>query len=75
MKSSFGVDNFLDSFETESDAINYCQHLSVMLIRGGYRFTKWLSSSRIVLLKIDAGERTRTILDLDFDALPTEKTI
>ena len=75
VQSSFYVDNFLKSFEGEREAITNCQQLSEMLKRGGFRLTKWLSSSRTLMSEIDCKERLDPTLDLEFDPLPTEKTL
>ena len=47
--TSFYVDNYLESFETEEEAVNQAKGLREMLALGGFNFTKWMSTSRTIL--------------------------
>ena len=75
MKTSFYVDNYLDSVGDVDLAISRSQRLSQMLLKGGFHLTKWLSSSRAVMSAINVEERIKLNLELDFDPLPIEKTL
>ena len=75
VKSSFYVDNYLDSVNSEEEAIERCQRLSQLLALGGFRLTKWLSSNCRVLSSVDSKERMIPKIDLNLDDLPTEKTL
>ena len=50
---SFYVDNWLDSFLTEEDAIRCWQRLTELLKRGGFVLTQWVSNSRAVMASFD----------------------
>ena len=57
--SNFYVDNYLDSFATETLATTSSKQLIDLLHLGGFRLNPWSSSSRKVLAKIpvpDANE-------------------
>ena len=73
--SSFYVDNYLDSVNSEEEAVNRCKALSTLLSRGGFCLTKWLSSNRSVLASVASDERMVPTLDLDLDDLPVKKTL
>ena len=47
--TSFYVDNYLESFETEEEAINQAKGLREMLALGGFNLTKWMSTSGTIL--------------------------
>ena len=73
--TNFYVDNYLDSVDTEEEAINRTKQLTDLLLLGGFRLTKWLSSSRAVLSSLDTEELMTPNLDLDLDNLPVERTL
>jgi hypothetical protein len=73
--NNFYVDNFLDSVDSEEEAIQRQKNLTALLKLGGFNLTKWLSSSRTVLSKISPESRSKPQLDITFDELPTEKTL
>ena len=72
---NFYVDNFLGSTNTEEEAISVAQQLTQMLRLGGFRLTKWVSSSRAVMASIPEQERAEPTLDLSKDQLPIERTL
>ena len=60
IKRNFYVDDCLKSLPSDKDAIAHVNELCSLLQRGGFRLTKWISSSREVLESIPvAGARTR----------------
>ncbi|XP_045023763.1 uncharacterized protein LOC123468196 [Daphnia magna] len=68
------VDNYLDSTETEGEAIARLRDVSALLKCGGFNMVQWLSSSRSVLAAVDHSDLSRS-LDLDADKLPIERTL
>ena len=50
------------------------RELTQLLARGGFRLTKWSSSSRNVLSKIPQQELAASV-DLDLDELPIERSL
>lgn len=75
IKTNFYVDNYLDSVETEDEAIERSPRLIELLQRDGFHLTKRLSSSRMVLASFDPSELADPTLDLSHDLLPTERTL
>ena len=75
VQENFYVDNYLDSFDNENDACTVARDISKLLDRGGFRLTKWLSTSRRLLEDLPLDRRASPGLDLKRDALPTEKTL
>ncbi len=75
VKKNFYVDNYLDSFDDEEDAIREVRRLTEMLRRKGFRLNQWNSSSRKVLNSIPPTERTHSKLNIDLDRLPIERTL
>jgi hypothetical protein len=73
--SNFYVDNLLDSFDTEEEAINFAQRIRSLLKRGGFHLNQWLSSSRAVLATLPSEDRSQPMLNLDLDKLPAERTL
>jgi hypothetical protein len=71
----FYVDNYLDSFESEPDAVEVPGRVTELLRRGGFRLNQWISSSRIALAAIPTSERADPLLDIDSDELPSERTL
>ena len=73
MTSSFYVDNYLDSVNSEAEPLKRCKGLSSLLSYGGFRLKKWLFSNRTVLASVASNVRMVPTLDLDLDDLPVEK--
>jgi hypothetical protein len=68
------VDNYLDSTETEEEAIARLRDVSALLKLGGFNMVQWLSSSRSVLATVNHSDLSRS-LDLDAEKLPIERTL
>ncbi|XP_059352987.1 uncharacterized protein LOC130690708 [Daphnia carinata] len=75
VKTSFYVDNYLDSFESEDEAIKRARQLKELLQLGGFNLTKWSSSSRKVLTAIKPLGLANPKLDLDLDKLPMDRAL
>lgn len=73
--TDFYVDNFLASFDDDSEVAGVSCELLQLLKRGGFELAQFLSSSRDVLSSIPASARAAPELDLDLDGLPTERTL
>ena len=64
------MDDLLKSVPDDDDAIQLASELMVLLRRGGFSLTKWISSSKNVLATIPASERADPTLNLSIDKLP-----
>ena len=73
--SNFYVDNLLDSFDNEDEAILFAHRIRKLLKLGGFHLNQWLSSSRVVLSALPPEDRSQPTLNLDFDKLPAERTL
>ena len=73
--TNFYVDNYLDSFYTEAEAIQAVEDSTALLKKGGFHLNQWLSSSREVLALVPESDRNQPRLNLDLDDLPTERTL
>nr|XP_054770423.1 uncharacterized protein LOC129278240 [Lytechinus pictus] len=74
---NFYVDDCLVSCKTESDAIDLVAKLMLLLNKGGFQLTKWVSSSPDVIESVPVEDRAKNIvgLDLNRDALPVERAL
>ena len=70
VEKDFYVDGRLKSVTDDDDAIQLASELMVLLRRGGFRSTKWISSSKKVLATIPAAERADPTLNLSINKLP-----
>ena len=43
------MDDFLDSFSSQREAINTCKEISEILKKGGFHLTKFVSNDREIL--------------------------
>ena len=67
------VDNFLDSFECEEEAITTSKRLIELLTRGALRLNQCLSSSRTVFRPLPSSEWSSPEYDIDLE--PVERTL
>ena len=74
VRSRFYVDNYLDSFDSVDEAVDCCRAMSSMLIKGGFRLTKWTSSSDLVLNRLKQGQ-CGEYHDFDIDHQSCTKTL
>jgi hypothetical protein len=72
--NNIDVDNYLDSAETEEEAIIQRREVTDLLKLGGFNMVQWMSSSRPVLASVEQSDRARA-LDLNADPLPIERTL
>ncbi len=77
IRNNFYVDDCLKSVQNEKSAVNLVHGLRTTCATGGFKLTKWVSSSRSVLATIPEEDRTQDIktLDLEKDKLPMERAL
>lgn len=75
VQRNFYVDDLLKSLPNELIAIRLANELIELLRRGGFRLTKFISSSKRVLAAIPTSERADPLLNLDLDKLPVERAL
>ncbi|XP_046643169.1 uncharacterized protein LOC124328443 [Daphnia pulicaria] len=69
----FYVDNWLTSFPTADEALQYAKKVTSVLRRGGFELAQWGSSSSTVLMSLP-GQPVSSI-DLALQGLPVERTL
>lgn len=74
---NFYVDDCLKSVSSEEEAVLLCRNLKAICLKGGFRLTKWISNSRVVLAAIPEKEMAKELKDLDLDqhSLPIERAL
>ena len=75
VERNFYVDDCLKSVESEQDAIHLAGELSQLLMKGGFRLTKWLSNSRKTIESIPESDRAASVKGLDFDHTLVERAL
>lgn len=75
VSKNFYMDDFLKSVNDVATASMLQEEMTSLLARGGFRLTKWSSSSREVLSRIPSHELACPTLNLDLDNLPMERTL
>ena len=72
---NFYVDDCLKSVPTTDKAARLSGQLRELLSRGGFRLTKWLSNDRNVIATVPVTERAPSVVSLDLENLPVERTL
>ena len=75
VEKNFYMDDFLKSVCDDVTSVRMFREMTSLLALGGFRLTKWISSSREVLSQIPAQEKASPSVDLNFDDLPIEHTL
>ena len=76
VEENFYVDDCLRSVASEDEAIRLVDQLSLLLKKGGFRLTKWMSNSKSVIDSIPESERAASVKNLDFNnATLTERAL
>ena len=77
IRKAFYVDDMLQSFSSESEAVAVSTETKETLQAGGFNLTKWLSNSRQVIQSMPKDDRAKEIKDLDLgsDTLPSGKVL
>jgi len=71
---NFYQDDCLKSMQDEDAAIELIQMVCEMLSHRGFRLTKWVSSSKYVMMSIPESERSKNTKDLNLP-LPVERAL
>ena len=74
VNQNFYVDDCLKSLPTKEDAIGLVKELPVLLSRGGFCLTKWLSNEREVLSSVPDNERAPCV-SLHLEHLPKDSAL
>ena len=71
------MNDCLKSVPSTEEAIRLREDLSELLMRGGFRLTKWSCNKKEVLETIPTPDIARSLVDLDLnaDVLPIERTL
>ena len=75
IEKDFYVDDLLKSLPNEQEAIELSSEITELLLRGGFRLTKFMSSSKKVLAAVPASERANPSFNLTMDKLPVERAL
>ena len=75
IERNFYMDDYLDSLPTEKEAISISQQLMDTLSKSGFRLTKWLSNSQVVINSLPTSEVSPKLVNLDLDKLPLERAL
>ena len=77
VKNNFYVDDCLKALPSDEEASHHASDLRSLLSKGGFRLSKWISTSRRVLETIPVAERAKEVktLDLSKDDLPVERAL
>ena len=75
IRDHFYADNYMESFDDRSLAMDTCQQIRQCLLRGGFKLTQWASSDRDILSSLPGELLTDPSLNLDLDNLPTERVL
>jgi hypothetical protein len=59
------MDNYMDSFDTEAEAFEFRDKIQEGLGKGGFLWTQWMSTSRVVLHSIPSELRSDPSLNLN----------
>ena len=75
--NAFYVDDMLDSFATEEEAIHVSESIQETLAEGGFRLTKWHSNNTRVIGAFPEEERAKDLkeIDINVDTLPTDRAL
>ena len=68
------VDDCLKSVSTTEKAVRLSSQLQELMSRGGFHLTKWISNDRNLIATVPMMERVPSVVNLDLDNLPTERT-
>lgn len=75
VNQNFYVDDCLKFMPTTDKAARLSGQLRELLLRGGFRLTKWISNDRNVIATVPVMERAPSVVNLDLEDLPVERTL
>ena len=71
--NNFYMDDFLSSLSDKESLIRLSLSLILCLMAYGFRLTKWVSNSKVILENIPSSEISPKFKNLDFHSKPTEE--
>ena len=71
----FCMDDYLDSFNTQSEAMEISQQVMAVLKEGGLRLTKWTSNDSQILDTLPLSEISAASVNLDLDDTSIERAL
>ena len=72
---NFYVDDCLKSVSSIDHAVRLSGQLRELLARGGFQLTKWVSNDRNVIATVPVTERAPSVVNLDLEDLPVQRTL
>ena len=75
IKENFYVNDCLICSDSETELVKLKKVLCDLSQSVGFRLTKWISNSKMVLSSIPHDEFAKSIVNLSFQDLPTERTL
>ena len=72
---NFYMDNYLDSINTQSEAMEISQQVMAALKEGGFRLTKWTSNDSQILDTLPLSEKSAASVNLDLDDTSIERAL
>ena len=75
VKRNFYVDDCLVSVPTVKEAVSLVKELNEMLLRGGFRLTKWICNNQEVIDTVPEEERASVIKTAALDASTSERVL
>ena len=75
MANNFYMDNFLSSLPDEESLIRLPLSLISCLKTFGFRLTKWVSKSKVILENIPSSELSPKFINLDLNSQPIQRVL
>ena len=76
VQSSFYVDDYLHSVGNTEEAINVIKEMGSLLQKGGFKITKWLSNSQLVMSTVPDNRKADSMLNIEPEQnLPVERAL
>ena len=72
---NFYVDDCLKSVTSVSEAVSLVNELPLLLEKGGFHLTKWISNSQEVIAAVPESDRASTVVNMNLDKLPVERAL
>ena len=69
------MDDYLDSFNTQSEAMEMSQQFMTALKEGGFQLTKWTSNDSQILDTLPLSETSAASINLDLDDNSNERAL
>ena len=71
------MDGFLDSFSSQTEAVNICKEISKILKKGGFHLTKFVSNDREISKSLSQNDLSANCqsVNLDLDKIPLERAL